>query len=83
MYYLEHVLARPWTFRYLVQQTLTKLGLWKLLLDGCKLDRNTDQEILKAGFSHVDQQRINIDTSGLIVFSIIAPHVLGVATKKQ
>jgi ubiquinone/menaquinone biosynthesis C-methylase UbiE len=78
-YYLEHVAAPPDTRLYKVQRLLTKF-FWKHVLD-CYLDRNTGDEILKAGFSKVDQKLIRVDSRNSKIMKLIEPHVVGVATK--
>jgi len=76
---LEHVLDRESTFIGTCQHILGKSGIWPLMYDGCIPNHNTDLEILKAGFSDVDQKRVCFNTKG--VFNLIARQVMGVATK--
>lgn len=82
-FFFEHV--KEWdtekqSKRIWWQFFLTKIGLWPTVFDGCELNRDTLPFIQNAGFSKVDYEREYAPIPDP-KFSVIQPHVFGVATK--
>lgn len=71
--FLEHVIGPSGSSTRLGQYVLNPLQ--QVLADGCHLTRDTLKSIREAGFAAVDAKEFNVD--GL---SILAPHIVGVAT---
>jgi ubiquinone/menaquinone biosynthesis C-methylase UbiE len=66
-YYLDHIADQSHTLTYLMQKLVTFCYLivsYTGLVHAAHLDRKTDQEILKAGFSSVDQKYVNLEMHG-------------------
>jgi hypothetical protein len=58
------------------------LRLWPAICgNGCRLDKRTDVEIKKAGFSAVKLAHLEIYTSDNFAFKLIKHHIAGYATK--
>ena len=74
--FIEHVLAPEdqQGIRFF-QKLLTNLHLQQTLADGCHLNRETLAAVKQAGFKYVDAMRFTLDG-----FSVIGPHVAGIAT---
>lgn len=71
--FMEHVAAPPGTWLRRVQHCLKPV--WKVLADGCRLDRETLAVIENAGFASVSCQNF----CGPV--PIVRPHIAGVAIK--
>jgi len=74
-YFIEHVAAGPNTMMRRTQNFIAPL--WRKIGDGCNPNRETGPLIQSAGFSQVDIEDRHIRNP----FIIVAPHVVGVATK--
>ncbi|XP_010257924.1 PREDICTED: methyltransferase-like protein 7A isoform X1 [Nelumbo nucifera] len=72
--FMEHVAAQDGTLLRFAQGLLDPLQ--QIVADGCHLTRDTGKLISEAGFSDV-----NINTTLLSTFSIIRPHIYGIASK--
>lgn len=74
--FIEHVLApKDQQGTRFFQNLLTNLHLQQTLADGCHLNRETLAAVKQAGFKDVDAMRFTLDG-----FSVIGPHVAGIAT---
>lgn len=71
--FLEHIAApdRTWTRR--LQNGLSPI--WRLLFDGCRVNRTTGAAIARSPFARVESHRFSLD------FPVVSPHVAGVAYK--
>jgi ubiquinone/menaquinone biosynthesis C-methylase UbiE len=72
-HFIEHVAAKPGTWHAVVQRTLKPLWCW--CADGCHVDRETAKVVRKAGFETADIEPFQLR------FPIIAPHIMGIATR--
>ena len=86
-FYLEHIIGGDGSYTKSLQKLLMMGGFWPFMADGCCLDRDTDRQVLSAGFQKVDQKKFElpIPSDSPIIFKmfgpILKPHVMGVATK--
>lgn len=86
-FYLEHIIGGDGSYTKALQKLLMTGGFWSFMADGCCLDRDTDRQVLTAGFDKVDQKKFElpIPSGAPITFKmfgpILRPHVMGVATK--
>jgi SAM-dependent methyltransferase len=71
--FMEHVGAPrgSWLRRF---QRLIRPA-WSALGDGCEPDRDTDQNLYRAGFSHIRMERFTVSVP------LVSPHIAGVAEK--
>lgn len=87
MYYIEHIISQEGSMLRTLQNLLMLGGFWTFMVDGCCVDRATDQVVAKAGFSNVVQKKYDLpfESSDSMIFKVpayvIASHVMGVATK--
>ncbi|MGZ6124474.1 MAG: class I SAM-dependent methyltransferase [Myxococcales bacterium] len=72
--FLEHVAAPRGTRLRTAQNLVTPF--WKQLGDGCQPNRETWVQLERAGFAGVDYRRITIPAF------LVAPHIVGAATKR-
>lgn len=75
-YFLEHVAAPPQTFLRRVQGGLKPA--WRVIGDGCCLDRDTGPAIEAAGF-----ERVSYDRFRAPVPAIVSPQIIGRAIKSS
>lgn len=86
-FYLEHVIGGDGSSTQTLQNILMLGGFWPFMADGCCLDRDTDKQVISAGFTTVDQKNFElpIPSDAPITFKmfgpILKPHLMGVATK--
>ncbi len=73
--FLEHVAAPEGTNLRMFQEIIKKP--WKIIFDGCNVNRNTLAIIKNAGFSIINMQRIKINT----ILTPITFHIAGSAIK--
>lgn len=74
--FIEHVLApKDQQGTRFFQNLLTNLHMQQTLADGCHLNRETLAAVEQAGFKDVNAMRFTLDG-----FSVIGPHVAGIAT---
>lgn len=71
--FVEHVAAPPGTALRRLQRVVRRP--WGWVADGCRPDRETGAQILEAGFADVEMEAFRVP------FSLVAPHVAGVATR--
>lgn len=76
--FLEHVAAPSGSLLRGVQRGIKPI--WRALGDGCRPDRETGAALQRAGFDAVTYERFPVAPS-FPPFSIIKPHIAGVATK--
>ncbi|XP_019647515.1 PREDICTED: methyltransferase-like protein 7A [Branchiostoma belcheri] len=74
-YYMEHVRAAPDTWAYSIQNWVDVV--WPYLSDGCTVRSELWKHLDTAGFSQVDYQKFDAP----IRMALIAPHLMGTATK--
>ncbi|ODM96057.1 Methyltransferase-like protein 7A [Orchesella cincta] len=84
-YFMEHILDPSTSFLKLIQIILGSLGIWQLLFDGCRLDKNIKKTLEKGGFAQVDVTnfRLNLDGGVPLAYSVLylaKPHIYGTAT---
>jgi ubiquinone/menaquinone biosynthesis C-methylase UbiE len=72
-HFIEHVAAKPRTWQALVQRTLKPLWCW--CADGCHVDRESAKVVRRAGFKEAEIEPFQLQ------FPIIAPHIMGIATR--
>ena len=75
--FIEHVAAPHGTWLGRSQRALRPL--WRLLTDGCHLDRDTASAIERVGFQSVTYDRMRLPYPPMP--PIVSPHVLGEAVK--
>ncbi|MGW8265947.1 MAG: class I SAM-dependent methyltransferase [Longimicrobiales bacterium] len=71
--FLEHVGARPGSWLRRVQKWVKPA--WRAVGDGCEPDRDTDQNLHRAGFTEVRLERFEIP------LPLVSPHIAGIARK--
>ncbi|CAL1265619.1 unnamed protein product [Larinioides sclopetarius] len=73
--FLEHVIYADFTWNAVLQSLINPL--WNIYFNGCNLNRKTDEEIRKAGFSDtvIEKQY----PKGMWMF--LRPRMIGIATK--
>ncbi|ODM96048.1 Methyltransferase-like protein 7A [Orchesella cincta] len=84
-YFMEHVLDPSISLLKITQVILGSLGIWSLLLDGCRLDKDIRKALEQGGFAHVDVKnfRLNLDGGVPLAYAIlylVKPHIYGTAT---
>lgn len=88
--FMEHIAASEGSLLRKIQNLMMFGGLWECLVDGCCLDRETDQALVQANFSHLQQDKFDLpknpggdfsDRAFDVLRSLIKPHLMGVATK--
>ncbi|XP_050696019.1 putative methyltransferase-like protein 7A [Eriocheir sinensis] len=82
-YFMEHIREfdgnKHW-LRRVIQDVLSRSGVWPFMFDGCNLNRDLQPPIEAAGFSKVDAEKFYAPITNF-VFQVIKPHLKGVATK--
>lgn len=73
--FIEHVAASENTWLRSVQNCITPC--WQCLVDGCHPNRETGAAIKAAGFKDVQMENIRLQ------LPVVAPHIIGSATKSQ
>lgn len=73
--FIEHVAAHPETSRYVWQHRLEPV--WKLCAGNCHLTRETEEEILAAGFEIQEIERESMRKA----LPFLRPSIRGIATK--
>ena len=73
--FVEHVAAPEGTALRTAQRLLR--GLWGLVADGCRPDRETESAIRQAGFASVETETFRAP------LGLATPHVAGIATVPQ
>jgi ubiquinone/menaquinone biosynthesis C-methylase UbiE len=76
--FLEHVAAPGGSLLRGIQWSIKPV--WRALGDGCRPDRETGAALQRAGFDEVSYERFPI-APPMLPFSIVKPHIAGVATK--
>jgi len=76
-HFLEHVAAPADTPRRRWQRRLQPA--WRVLADGCQLDRDTEALIRRAGFGHLKCDRFDVALPPPL--NLLAPHISGTAEK--
>ena len=71
--FVEHVGAPPGTWLRRVQRWVKPA--WRFVGDGCEPDRDTDENLLRAGFREVSIERFEVP------LPLVSPHIAGVAEK--
>jgi len=71
--FLEHVGAPPGSWLRRVQRWVKPA--WRALGDGCEPDRDTDENLHRAGFREVRLERFEVP------LPLVSPHIAGVARK--
>jgi ubiquinone/menaquinone biosynthesis C-methylase UbiE len=72
-FFMEHVGARPGSWLRRVQEWVKPA--WRVVGDGCEPDRDTDQNLHRAGFREVRFERFQVP------LPLVSPHIAGVAEK--
>jgi len=72
--FIEHVAAEENTITRRLQHFFK--SVWKIIDNGCDLERETENNIRCAGFRQVDIRRFSLP-----VLSILSNHIMGKATK--
>jgi len=87
-FFMEHIADDQNPTLLLIQKTVTEIGLWPFLFDGCCCDRATDDAMKKSCcFSNVQATKYDLpareDSPIFFKFvrTFIKRHVMGVATK--
>lgn len=86
-FFMEHILDTEDTTIMMIQKILTQCGFWPFAFDGCYIDRDTDNQLQLAGFSHLQQKKYDLpareDSPAFfkVVRTFIKKHTMGVATK--
>ena len=75
LFFIEHVAAPQKTFLRTAQNIFNPLN--RIIADGCHCNRETWEEIQKAGFSHVELSHHRIN--GML--KLHSPHIMGYAVK--
>jgi SAM-dependent methyltransferase len=75
--FMEHVAAKPGTSRRLAQTLMTPF--WKLVTDGCCLNRETGAALRAAGFGELELVEYEAAKGSMPFFA--RSHILGSATK--
>jgi len=83
--FMEHVIDDTSLIIRFLQILGSKIGLFQLLFDGCRPDKDMEPVIKKAGFASVDMKRFRLDLKegvpkGFWGVYMIEPHLWGVAT---
>jgi len=76
--FVEHVAAPSGSLLRGVQWSIKPV--WRALGDGCHPDRETGDALQRAGFEEVTYERFPV-APPLLPFSIVKPHIAGVAIK--
>jgi SAM-dependent methyltransferase len=71
--FVEHVGARPGSWLRRVQRWAKPA--WRAVGDGCEPDRDTDQNLHRAGFQEVHLERFHVP------IPLVSPHIAGTAVK--
>jgi SAM-dependent methyltransferase len=71
--FVEHVGAAPGSWLRRVQRCVRPV--WRAVGDGCEPDRDTDRNLLRAGFREVRLERFDVP------LPLVSPHIAGVADK--
>jgi ubiquinone/menaquinone biosynthesis C-methylase UbiE len=71
--FMEHVGARPGSWLRRVQRWAKPA--WRAVGDGCEPDRDTDQNLHRAGFREVHLERFDVPVP------LVSPHIAGTAVK--
>jgi len=71
--FMEHVVATDGTCTRAVQDSITPI--WKTVFDHCHPNRETWENLEKAGFATVDYQTFRLS------IPVVSPHIAGVATR--
>ncbi|MFO8174523.1 MAG: methyltransferase domain-containing protein, partial [Longimicrobiales bacterium] len=71
--FLEHVGATPGSWLRRAQRWVKPV--WSAVGDGCEPDRDTDLNLLRAGFREVSLERFSLP------LPLVSPHIAGVARK--
>ncbi len=71
--FVEHVAGAPGSMLRRVQSALRRP--WGWIADGCRPDRDTEQFVLEAGFSHVEVEHFRVP------LALVGPHIAGVAVR--
>lgn len=97
-FFMEHVLGKPWSLRYILQQLVSKSHLWPTLFNGCRCDHETLPFIQKGGFKlvqaekrylkvtpelHVGSKKISVDWSSRLLAYLVHSVLLGFAEKER
>ncbi|CAH3180878.1 unnamed protein product [Porites evermanni] len=97
-FFMEHVLGKPWTLRYILQQLVSKSHLWPTLFNGCRCDHETLPFIQRGGFKlvkaekrylkvtpelHVGSKKISVDWSSRLLAYLVHSVLLGFAEKER